>query len=192
MSEAEIAEWAEQQLSLMRPKRDDRGWVPLPEKRRLYDPDAPLTRFDKERFRGVRCEECAAVLPHRQRPVVQLDDPEAAPVYLCVRCRSGHEDRLELVACPHDGGVYRRSDDRERCKLCDKDLSGLPMEKLPPPRECSGSAVIRDERGKVVDVVMGCGRKTSEWTEGGTRTLVHAPGCGVYAATLRGLLRSTQ
>lgn len=127
--------------------------------KRLVDKDAPLTEYDREAIRSVRCENCLVVLKYGSRPYKQKDDPEAPPVFLCKRCLSGREHRY-VKPEGIDGQSWKG-------------------ESKPTPRVCR-SIVISDERGKVLQVHTGCGQKTTDWSETGTRTIFHKANCAVH------------
>lgn len=130
--------------------------------------DAPITCYDRDRIRSVRCENCAKVLPYGTRPCIQKDDPDAPNVYLCKYCKSGHEDKLFQEASP---------DDKLKVKVGSR----------PPPRVCE-SVIVYHENGSVKNVLIGCKQKTSEWSEHGTRVLLHHPRCQAFRETMRSLL----
>lgn len=138
--------------------------------RKQIDEDAPLSEHDREAIRSVRCEHCTKVLPYGTRPYEQLDDPEAPHIFLCKRCVSDHENRY-----------YREPDGTG---------AGWP-DKHPAVRTCT-SLVISSPTGRVINVLVGCGEKTSEWTESSTRTLIHKDGCQRYKHELHQMVQPEQ
>ena len=138
--------------------------------RKLVEEDAPITCYDKEAIRCVRCENCAKVLPYGTKPCFQKDDADAPSVYLCRYCKSGHEEKLDQEPIEPGKGW------------------GAPK---PPQRICDSIVLYHADGKRVKDVLIGCQQKTSDWDEYGTRVLLHLPGCKVHREAMRALLSRT-